>query len=188
MTDNLDPTPGQACADPAAELDALRAKLAEADQQIAALKDQGLRTAAEAENVRKRLEREAETSKKYGAERLLGELLGVCDSLELGLKAATAPEATAKSIGEGVALTHRQLQAFFDKHGVKAVDPVGQPFNPEQHEAVSMVESAEVAPNHVLAVMQKGYRLHERLLRPAMVMVAKAPAAAQSGTNSNAAS
>lgn len=176
MTENTDTAastaPADAAADAATEIAALRAKLAEAEK---AVQEARVRAAAEFDNVRKRLERDAETSKKYGAERLLGELLGVSDSLELGLKAAAAPEASAKSIGEGMALTHKQLHAFFEKHGVKVVDPAGEPFNPELHEAVSMVPSAEVPPNHVLSVMQKGYRLHERLLRPAMVMVAKAP-------------
>jgi molecular chaperone GrpE len=176
MTENTDTAasaaPADAAADAAAEIAALRAQLAEAEK---AAQEARIRAAAEFDNVRKRLEREAETSKKYGAERLLGELLGVSDSLELGLKAAQAPEASAKSIGEGMTLTHKQLHAFFEKHGVKVVDPAGQPFNPELHEAVSMVPSAEVPPNHVLNVMQKGYRLHERLLRPAMVVVAKAP-------------
>jgi molecular chaperone GrpE len=179
MTENTDTaaTAAPAEADPAAEIASLRARLAEAEKQAAAARDQSLRAAAEIDNVRKRAEREIANSLKYGAERVLGDLLGVCDSLELGLKAAQAPEASARSIGEGLGLTHKQLNAFFDKHGVKVVDPVGQPFNPELHEAVSMVPSAEVAPNHVLSVMQKGYRLHERLLRPAMVVVAKAPAA-----------
>ena len=177
MTDNIDPAaPDLGASAPAAdELSLLKARLAEAEQQVAAMRDQSLRAAAEADNVRKRLERDAETSKKYGAERLLGDLLAVCDSLELGLKAAQAPDASAKSIGDGLALTHKQLGTFLEKHGVKAVDPAGQPFNPELHEAVSAVPSAEVAPNHVISVMQKGYRLHERLLRPAMVVVARAP-------------
>jgi len=178
MTENTDTAataaPADGAADAAAEIAALRAKLTEAEK---AAQEARVRAAAEFDNVRKRLEREAETSKKYGAERLLGELLGVSDSLELGLKASQAPDASAKSISEGLVLTHKQLHAFFDKHGVKVVDPAGQPFNPELHEAVSAVESADVAPNHVLSVMQKGYRLHERLLRPAMVVVAKAPAA-----------
>lgn len=181
MTENIDTAasaaPADTAQDPAAEIAVLRAKLAEAEQQAAAFRDQSLRAAAETENVIKRARREMENSAKYGADRVLGDLLGVCDSLELGLKAAAVPEASAKSIGEGLVLTHKQLQAFFDKHGVKVVDPAGQPFNPELHEAVSAIESAEVAPNHVLSVMQKGYRLHERLLRPAMVVVAKAPAA-----------
>jgi molecular chaperone GrpE len=180
MTENTDPTLTPEAAEPATEIAALQAKLAETEQALAAAKDQHLRTAAEFDNVRKRAEREVATSLKYGSERVLGELLAVCDSLDLGLKAAQAPEATAKTIGEGLALTHKQLGAFLDKHGVKVLDPVGQPFNPELHEAVAMLESAEVAPNHVISVMQKGYRLHERLLRPAMVVVARAPSNANS--------
>lgn len=165
-------------AEAAAEIAALKAQLAEAQQQAAAAKDQYLRSVAELDNVRKRAEREIGAANKYGAERVLADLLAVTDSLELGLKAASAPEAGGKAIAEGMALTHKQLHAFFEKHGVKVVDPAGQPFNPELHEAVAAVESGEVAPNHVLAVMQKGYRLHDRLLRPAMVTVARAPAAA----------
>ncbi len=178
MTDNIDPNPASPAADSPDEVAALKSRLAETEQQLAALRDQNLRAAAEAENVRKRAEREVATSLKYSSDRLLGDLLAVIDSLELGLKAAAAPEVTAKSIAEGMGLTHKQLSSFLEKHGVKAVDPTGQPFNPELHEAVSAVESSDVPPNHVVAVMQKGYRLHERLLRPAMVMVARAAPAA----------
>jgi molecular chaperone GrpE len=167
---------GQGAADPAAEIAALRAQLAEAQQQAAAARDQQLRAIAELDNVRKRAEREISTANKYGSERVLADLLAVTDSLELGLKAASAPEANARAIAEGLALTDRQLRSFLEKHGVHVVDPAGHPFNPDFHEAVSAVESSEVAPNHVLSVMQKGYRLHERLLRPAMVTVARAPA------------
>ena len=183
MTDQQTPQAPQAAAEVTSssdELAILKSRLAEAEQQVAAAKDQQLRSLAELDNVRKRVEREIDTNRKYGAERLLGELLAVCDSMELGLKAATAPEASAKSIADGVDLTFKQLLAFLEKHGVKQVDPQGQPFNPELHEAVSMVPSAEVPANHVLSVMQKGYRLHERLLRPAMVVVARAPASATS--------
>lgn len=181
MTEHTEPS--AAAADPVDEIAALKAKLAEAEQQVAALRDQSLRAAAETDNVRKRAEREISTSLKYGADRVLGDLLAVIDSLELGLRAADAPEASVKSIGEGLALTHKQLLSFFEKHGVKVLDPAGQAFNPDLHEAVSAVESADVAPNHVVAVMQKGYRLHERLLRPAMVMVARAPAASDAASN-----
>jgi molecular chaperone GrpE len=170
--ENQDPAT-ESPVDPMVEL---AARVAEAEKQAAAYRDQHLRAVAELDNVRKRVEREVATSLKYGAERVLGDLLAVSDSLDLGLRAASSPEASAQSIAEGLALTQKQLLAFFERHGVKVVDPAGQPFNPELHEAVSMVPSAEVAPNHVVAVMQKGYRLHERLLRPAMVVVAKAPA------------
>lgn len=159
-----------------AELAALRARLAEAEAVAAAAKDQQLRAVAELDNVRKRAEREITNGARYGTERVLGDLLAICDSLELGLKAAAAPDVTPKAIADGLELTQKQLLSMLEKHGVTRVDPEGQAFNPEWHEAVSMIESAAVPPNHVLGVMQKGYRLHERLLRPAMVVVARAPA------------
>jgi molecular chaperone GrpE len=157
-------------------LEALRTQLATAEAGAAAARDAHVRALAEAENVRKRAEREVDNARKYGAERVLGDLLAVCDSLELGLKAAAAPEATAKAIADGMELTQKQLQSFLEKNSVTLIDPVGQPFDPAYHEAVSMLVSTDVAANHVLNVMQKGYRLHDRLLRPAMVIVAKAPA------------
>jgi molecular chaperone GrpE len=166
----------EAGASPEAELTALRARVAEAEKQAAAFRDQQLRAVAELDNVRKRADRDVATAHKYGADRVLGDLLPVCDSLELGMQAASAEHATAKTIAEGLGLTHRQLHGFLEKQGVRPVDPVGQAFNPDLHEAVSTVESHEVPPNHVVSVMQKGYRLHERLLRPAMVVVARAPA------------
>ncbi len=159
------------------QISKLKTQLTEAQALAASARDAQVRAVAELENVRKRAEREISNSARYAADRLLGDLLAISDSLDLGLKAATAPDASAKAIADGLALTQQQLAAFFEKHGVKVVDPTGQPFNPELHEAVSAIPSSEVPPNHVLSVMQKGYRLHERLLRPAMVMVAKAPAA-----------
>lgn len=162
---------------PAEEIAALKAQLSDAESRAAASKDAQLRAMADLDNVRKRAEREISAGLKFGAEKLLGELLGVSDSLELGLKAAgDNAEGPMKSLVEGMQLTMRQLLAVLEKQGVTQIDPAGQPFNPDLHEAVSMVPSAEVPPNHVLSVMQKGYKLHERLLRPAMVVVARAPA------------
>lgn len=158
-----------------AELAEVRAALAEAEARANAARDAQVRAIAELDNVRKRAEREIDNARKYGAEKLLGDLLAIADSLELGLKAATAPEASVQAIADGMGLTHKQLQSVLDKHGVKLVDPAGEPFNPDFHEAMTMVPSADVAPNHVLSVMQKGYTLHGRLLRPAMVVVARAP-------------
>jgi molecular chaperone GrpE len=175
--ENMQYPEAESFADPAAEIAALRAQLLDAEQKLVAVKDQQLRAIAEAENVRKRAERDTANTLKYASERLLGELLGVCDSLELGLKAAEGSDAQVKALAEGMQLTHKQLIAFFDKHGVRQVDPAGELFNPDLHEAVTMIESAQVPAGHVLTVMQKGYRLHERLLRPAMVVVARAPAA-----------
>lgn len=161
--------------DAAPDLATLSARLAEAESKAAAARDGQLRAIADMENVRKRAEREIANASKYSSEKLLSGLLGVADSLDLGLAAATKPEAQIAALIEGMQLTQKQLTALLEKHGVKSVDPQGQPFDPEAHEAVTMLPSAAVPPNHVLEVMQKGYRLHERLLRPAMVVVAKAP-------------
>lgn len=169
---------GGDAADPRAdEIARLSALLTDAEARAATARDVQLRAMAELENTRRRLEREAQTSLRYANENLLRELLGVCDSLELGLKAAEGadPQTQAKALIEGKQLTYRQLLALLEKYGVQPVDPQGQPFNPDLHQAMTLVESAEVQPNHVVEVMQKGYRLHERLLRPAMVVVAKAP-------------
>ena len=163
---------------PEAEIAALKAQLVEAEAKATAARDAQLRAAAEAENTRRRLERDADSTRKYASEKLLGDLLAITDSLELGIKASESPEAQVKALAEGMQLTYRQLMAFMEKNGVRAVDPVGEAFNPDAHQAMTMVESADIAPNHVMAVMQKGYKLHERLLRPAMVVVAKAPAQA----------
>lgn len=171
----INPDAAAAETSPEPEIDALLAQLADAESRVAAARDAQLRTAAEAENTRRRLERDADATRKYASEKLLNDLLAIADSLELGIKAADAPEAQVKALAEGMHLTHRQLMAFFEKNGVKQLDPAGEPFNPDAHQAMTMMESSVVAPNHVVSVMQKGYKLHERLLRPAMVMVAKAP-------------
>ena len=147
------------------DVEALKTALSVAEQKAAENWDKALRATAELENVRRRVERESATLQKYALERILGDLIAVNDSLELALQA---------SQDQGVQLTHKQLWAALEKHGVSAIDPKGEPFNPEFHEAVSTQESASVAPNHVVTVMQKGYRLHDRLLRPAMVVVSRA--------------
>lgn len=164
-------------ADPSAEAApeaSLREQLAAAEQKAAENWDKYLRAQAELENVRRRVEREAATLQKYALERILGDLITVNDSLELGLKAVAGESEETRKHLEGLQLTQRQFWATLERHGVSVIDPQGQPFNPEFHEAVSTLESAEMAPNHVLAVMQKGYKLHDRLLRPAMVVVSKA--------------
>jgi len=163
---------------PESPLDALTRELALAQQQAQDAKDAQLRTMAEFENSRRRLERDAQSSLKYANEKLIGELLAVIDSLELGMQAAVGAEGPAKAMADGMQLTWRQLMSVLEKGGVQAINPIGDAFNPELHQAMTMAESADLPPNHVLNVMQKGYRLHERLLRPAMVVVSKAPAAA----------
>ena len=156
------------------DVEALRQQLAEAQARAAENWDKALRATAELENVRRRVERESAQAQKYALERILGELISVNDSLELALKAVAGENDETRKHLEGLELTHKQLWQTLERFGVSQVDPQGQPFNPEFHEAVSTLESAEMAPNHVLSVMQKGYKLHDRLLRPAMVVVSKA--------------
>jgi molecular chaperone GrpE len=133
-----------------------------------------LRAVAELENYRKRSERELENARKYAVERFAQELVGVGDSLEAGIVAATANPGPA--LLEGAQATLKQLQRAFDKAGIKIIDPLGQPFDPAWHEAMVAQESRETEPNTVLSVIQKGYSLNGRLLRPARVIVSKAPA------------
>lgn len=145
------------------ELENLRA-------EVARIREDALRERAELDNQRKRLQRDVELARKFANERLLGDLLPVIDSLEAGL---TAAPADAGAVREGMELTLRQLLKVAADHGLKAVDPVGQPFNPDQHQAMSMVDSPDHAPGHVVQVYQKGWLLNERLLRPALVVVSR---------------
>ena len=136
-----------------------------------------LRTQAEMDNLRKRAERDVQNAHKFGIEKLVGELLPVMDSLEMGMAAADdSGEGTAKLL-EGMALTVKMFADALQKVGVTQIDPMGEVFNPEFHQAMSMVENPDAEPNTVIGVMQKGYLLNDRLVRPAMVTVAKAPAA-----------
>ncbi len=135
-----------------------------------------LRTNAEMDNLRKRAERDVQNAHKFGIEKLVGELLPVMDSMEMGMAAGdSGDEATAKLV-EGMELTLKMFADALQKVGVAQIDPIGEVFNPEFHQAMSMVENPDAEPNTVIAVMQKGYLLNDRLVRPAMVMVAKAPA------------
>jgi molecular chaperone GrpE len=163
---------------PADEAEELKAQLAAAEAKAAENWDKALRATAELENVRRRVERESAQIQKYSLERILGELIAVADSLDMALKAVAAESAETRAHLQGISLTHKQLWATLERYGVSLLDPAGQAFNPDLHEAVSMVESADVPPNHVVTVMQRGYKLHDRLLRPAMVVVARAPASA----------
>lgn len=146
-------------------------------ERIAALEEQVVRERAELENQRKRWLREFEQARKFGAERLLGDLVPVLDSLEQGLKASEAATADGvDSLREGMAMTLQLLLKAASGHGLTAVDPQAQRFDPEFHQAMGMQPSAEIPADHVFAVMQKGYRLHERLLRPALVIVSQGQA------------
>jgi len=153
-----------------AEIDELGKIVNEYETKIGEMRDLLLRERAEIENQRKRLARDVEQARKFANERLLGELLPVCDNLERGLAADTAD---AKALREGMDLTLKALLKVAEANGLTAIDPLGQPFNPELHQAMSMVDGAGTAPNTVVAVMQKGYALNERLLRPALVAIAK---------------
>ncbi len=128
---------------------------------------------AEMENLRKRAEREVQNAHKFALERFFGELLPVCDSLELGLAAASDAVDVAK-LREGVELTLRQLTAAMEKFGAREVDPLGAKFDPSQQEAMAMLPTDQAEPNTVVQVVQKGYLLNERLIRPAKVIVAQA--------------
>lgn len=153
----------EAGTDLAAQLEAARAEAAQ-------LREDSLRERADLENQRRRMAREVEMARKFANERLLGELLPVIDSLEAGLSVQAD---TAQHLREGMELTLRQLLKVAADNGLVAVDPAGQPFDPEKHQAMSMVEAADHAPGDVVQVYQKGWLLNERLLRPALVVVAR---------------
>ena len=147
--------------------------LAEARRAAQENLDRALRAQAELENVRRRVERDLQNAHKFALERFVSELLPVKDSLELGLSASTEKGASVESIAEGAELTLRMLEQAMEKFGITAVDPAGEPFNPEFHQAMTMQESDTSESGTVLTVVQKGYLLNERLVRPAMVIVAK---------------
>jgi len=152
--------------------EALKAELAEAQAEVASLKDQMLRVQADAQNVRRRAEADVEKAHKFGQEKFSRELLSVLDNLDRALAASPEDEAT-KALREGVEMTLQGFISTLTKFNVEAIDPQGETFNPEFHQAMAMQENADFPPNTVMAVMQKGYSLHGRLLRPAMVMVSK---------------
>lgn len=133
-----------------------------------------LRVQAEMENLKRRTQKDLDDTRKYAIERFAKELITVVDSLELGLQAITGDSPDVQKFREGNELTLKQFEAAFAKVNIETVNPLNQPFNPEHHQAMTMQPSAEVAPNTVLTVFQKGYLLNGRLLRPAMVVVAKA--------------
>ena len=135
--------------------------------------DLALRTNAEMENLRKRHQRELEAARKYALESFASELLQVRDSLELGVGAAQDKGADVKSLREGGELTLKLLIDVMSKFGIEQIDPQGQPFDPELHQAMSIQPRDDVPPNTVVAVVQKGYVLNGRLVRPAMVMVSQ---------------
>ena len=168
-----------AAAEPVAEtqavtVEALQQQLEQAQQQAAANLDKAMRTMADMENLKKRVQKDLDDERKYGLAKFAKELLSVLDSLQLGLQAAAGDSPEVVKLREGSELTIKQFESVFAKFNIEAIDPTGQPFNPELHQAMVMQPSSTVAPGNVITVFQKGYILNGRLLRPAMVVVAKA--------------
>ena len=154
----------------------LQAALDAAEQQAASLKDQLLRAHAEMDNLRRRSQRDVENAHKFGVERLLGDMLPVLDSLEKGIEATANLEGEAASaVVEGLNLSLKLFLDTLARFGLVPVDPHGEPFNPQRHEAIAMVPNPDMEPNSVMDVMQRGYVLHDRLLRAAKVVVTRAP-------------
>ena len=142
--------------------------------ELEAAKDAALRAQADAMNIQRRAEQEIEKARKFALERFCGDLLSVVDNLERALESNDDEQGNA-ALTEGIELTRKGFMDVLGKYGVESVDPMGEPYDPETAQAMSMVEQPDVEPNSVVAVMQKGYTLNGRLLRPAMVMVSKAP-------------
>ena len=146
------------------------------EEELATARDAVLRAQADSQNVTRRAEQDVEKARKFALERFCGELLPVVDNLERALEAAIGDSDIVRPIAEGVELTLKSFHDALKKFHIVAVDPAGEPFDPQLHQAMSMVENGDVEPNTVIAVMQKGYTLSGRLVRPAMVMVSKSPA------------
>jgi molecular chaperone GrpE len=155
--------------------DDLQAALNEAEARAEENWSQYLRARAEMENLRRRAEKDIANARQQSLEKLASEILGVKDSLEMGLAAASEDGADVAKLAEGSELTLRMLNQALEKFSITEVNPTGERFDPAAHEAMAAQEASEVEPNTVINVMQKGYRLGDRLLRPAMVIVAKAP-------------
>ena len=149
--------------------------LQQAQTEAADAKDKMLRAVAESENIRRRAETDVANAHKFAIEKFASEVLAVRDSLELAraVEIQDADNAVLSKMHEGIDLTLKQLDSTFEKFNLMVIDPTGEKFNPEHHQAMSMVESDDHEPNHVVTVVQKGCLLHDRLIRPAMVMVSK---------------
>ncbi|AND68589.1 heat shock protein GrpE [Dyella thiooxydans] len=164
------PEQGRETADQADDLAALQARIVELEASNAELRESVLRERADLENQRRRLQRDLEQARRFANEKLLNDLLPVYDSLERGLAVEGGDVA---AIREGISLTLKALLKVAEANGMAQVDPVGQPLDPERHHAVSMVAAPDKAPGTVVSVLQKGYVLNDRLLRPALVAVAQ---------------
>jgi len=166
-------TEDEALAEEASAEEQLEAALLE----VTTFRDVALRAEAEMQNVRRRTERDIENAHKFGIERFLQKLLPVVDSIEKAVESTEQDGRDEKDpVVEGIRLCHKLLLDVLDKEHIEQLDPLGEPFDPNAHEAMSVVENPDMEPNSVFAVVQKGYKLNERLVRPAMVMVTKATA------------
>ena len=164
----------EADSDNEADLDGGPEAPVDLEAELEAAKDAALRAQADAMNVQRRADQEIEKARKFALERFCGDLLSVVDNLERALE-SNGDEQGSAALAEGVELTRKGFMDVLAKYGVETIDPQGEPFDPETAQAMSMVEQPDVEPNSVVAVMQRGYLLNGRLLRPAMVMVSKAP-------------
>ena len=156
------------------KINELELALVAAKSTVSDQKDSVIRAKAEVDNVRRRSAQDVEKARKFALDKFAAELLPVVDNLERAIATVNKEDEGQQGLAEGVELTLQSMMAALDKFGIKVVDPLDQPFNPELHQAMSMQEIEGVAPNTVIAVMQKGYELNGRLVRPAMVMVSKA--------------
>lgn len=150
---------------------ALQAVIEEKEKELAVLKDQALRALAEVENIRRRSERDQQDTAKYAVSKFANDLVTVLENLQRAIDAIPADQKSTP-LAVGVEMTSRELLNAFEKHGIKRVDPMGQKFDHNFHQAVSQVENTDVEAGTVLQVLQAGYIIHDRLLRPAMVVVA----------------
>jgi molecular chaperone GrpE len=165
---------------PEDSIETLREHLEQARAEALENLDKYLRASAETENVRRRAETEVANARKFSIERFAAEMLPVRDALELASQVDLSGENSeaVSRMHEGIELTLKQFDTAFEKFHITTIDPAGEKFDPERHQAMTMVERADMAPNHVVQVVQKGYLIHDRLLRPAMVVVSKAAAGA----------
>ena len=143
-------------------------------EQVASAKDQVLRVQAEMQNVRRRAERDVENAHKYALDKFTSDLLPVVDNLERALATIDSADEAQKAVSEGLELTLKSFMEVLSRHKIEAIDPAGQPFDADLHQAVSMVPNPDLEPNTVMDVFQKGYTLNGRLVRPAMVVVSQA--------------
>jgi molecular chaperone GrpE len=160
----------------APSIESLQTRIEELSTELAQTKEQVLRAHADAQNARRRAEQDVEKAHKFGVERFVNDILPVADNLERTIDASKSETADLSTLVEGAELTLKSLLDGLNRHKVEQVNPEGEPFDPQLHQAMTAQEQADVEPNTVLNVFQRGYTLHGRLVRPAMVVVSKAPA------------